>query len=168
MGTLALLKGGVIKRIFAGATMAALVAGSQLSFAQGKPMLRVVVEGVGQEAEACGIQAAAIESTAVRALNKHGIQVSSNSEDPYLYLNVTAYRVMQASRVVGCTTRLGVSVRGHAGAEPLIRGFKSRTGAYVVLCDGGRLLSGSRRDVAAAITKAFEEDIKTCLGELDY
>jgi hypothetical protein len=168
MGTLALLKGGVAKRIFAAATMAALVAGSQLSFAQGKPMLRVVVEGVGQEAEACGIQAAAIESTAVQALKQHGIQVSSDSRDPYLNLNVNAYRVMQASKVVGCTTRLGVSVRGHAGTEPPIRRFKSKAGAYVVLCDAGRLLSGSRRDVAAAVTRAFEEDIKACLGELNY
>lgn len=159
---------GVMKQIFSGAMMTALVAGSQLSFAQGKPTLRIVIEGVGQEAEACGIQAAAIESAAARALKNHGIELSSDSRDPHLYLNVNAYRVMQASRVVGCATRLGVSVRGHAGTESLIRGFKSKAGAYVVLCDAGRLLSGARQEVAAAIPKAFEEDIKTCLADLEY
>ena len=87
---------------------AILLACSAASFAQDKPALRVVVEG---EALECGIKPGAIESSAARALKSHGIQVSSDAKDPYLYVNVNAYRVMQGSTAVGCSTRLGVSVR---------------------------------------------------------
>jgi len=152
----------------AAALCAALLLGSGLALAQGKPMVRVVLEGVGQEASACGIRAAAIESLAVQVLNKHGIQVSADAGHPYLYLNINAYRVMQGSRFVGCTTRLGVSVRASLNANPLVGAIRSKAGAYAVLCDAARLLSGSQRDVAGAVTKAFEEDIASCLGQLSY
>jgi hypothetical protein len=152
---------------FAGVGVAALLI-SQSTLAQEKPALRVVVEGVGPEAVNCGIKASAIEAVAARALKSHGIQVSKDARHPYLYLNVNAYRVMQDQIPVGCTTRLGVSVRSVPEPEPVTRGFKSKAGTYVVLCDAGRLLSGSVREVAGAVTKAFEEDIKSCLGALQY
>ncbi len=47
--------------------LAALAGGAVL--AQGKPSLRILVDGVTREAEACGIRQAAIESTALKALN---------------------------------------------------------------------------------------------------
>ena len=144
---------------------AILLACSAASFAQDKPSLRVVVEGEGLE---CGIKRGTIESTTTRALTSHGIQVSSNAKDPYLYVNVNAYRVMQGSTAVGCTTRLGVSVRATSDPEPQVRGFKSRSATYVVLCEAGRLLSGSQREVPAAVTKALEEDIKNCLAQVSY
>jgi hypothetical protein len=124
-----------------------------------------VVEGEGLE---CGIKRGTIESTTTRALTSHGIQISSNAKDPYLYVNVNAYRVMQGSTAVGCTTRLGVSVRATSDPEPQVRGFKSRSATYVVLCEAGRLLSGSQREVPAAVTKALEEDIKNCLAQVSY
>ena len=136
--------------------------------AQDKPALRVVVEGIGTEAAACGMSQTALESLAVQALGKHGIAASTDPKAPYLYLNVNAYRVMSGAKVVGCTTRLGVSVRASAEAAPAVRGFKSRTGAYVALCDAGRLLSGSLREVPRAVNKAFEEDIQACLNQLSY
>lgn len=136
--------------------------------AQDKPALRVVVEGIGTEAVNCGIRKVPIEALAERALKSHGIQVSKDAKQPYLYLNVNAYRVMQEQVPVGCTTRLGVSVRSVPEAEPVTRGFKSKAGSYVVLCDAGRLLSGGMREVAGAVTKAFEEDIKSCLSQLSY
>jgi hypothetical protein len=136
--------------------------------AQDKPALRVVVEGIGSEAVNCGIRKAPIEALAERALKSHGIRISKDARDPYLYLNVNAYRVMQEQVPVGCTTRLGVSVRANPDAEPAVRAFKSKVGTYVVLCDAGRLLSGAVRDVAGAVTKAFEEDIKSCLAQLSY
>jgi hypothetical protein len=154
-----------MKRVF---LMALLAVSGQTALAQGKPALRVVVEGITAEAQQCGIKKPAIESAAAQALKQHGIQVSTEGSDPHLYLNVNAYRVMQEATVVGCTTRIGVSVRGGADAQPALRGFKSKTGAYVVLCEVGRLLSGAQRDVAAAITKAFQEDIKRCLADLSY
>ena len=82
-----------MKWYFAAAVLAACIDSSQ---AQTGPALRIVVEGVGKEAAACGIKTEAVESTAV-----------------------------------GCTTRLGVSVRGNPDAEPQIRAFRSKAGAYV-------------------------------------
>ena len=145
--------------------LAALVA--QTVLAQNKPSLRILVDGVTREAEACGIRQAAIESTAQKALNQHGIQVSADAKDPYLYLHVNAYRVLQESKAVGCTTRLGVSVRVESDSQPH-GAFRAKSGAYVVLCEAGRLLSGAQREVAAAITKSFQEDIKSCLAQLQY
>ena len=144
---------------------AILLACSAASFAQNKPALRVVVEGEGLE---CGIKRGAVESTAARALTSHGIQISTDAKDPYLYVNVNAYRVMQGSTAVGCTTRLGVSVRAASDPEPQVRGFKSKSATYVVLCEAGRLLSGSQREVPAAVTRSLEEDIKHCLAQLSY
>jgi hypothetical protein len=151
-----------------GCVLAALLALSAAALAQEKPTLRVVVEGVGKEAAGCGIKSGAIESAAARALKERGIQVSSDARDPYLYVNVNAYRVMQGGTAVGCTTRLGVSVRGTPDPEPQVRGFKPKGGMYVVLCDAGRLLSGSQRDVSGAVVRALDEDIKNCLAQLAY
>ncbi len=123
------------------------------------------MEGEGLE---CGIKRGAVESSAARALTSHGIQISTDAKDPYLYVNVNAYRVMQGSTAVGCSTRLGVSVRAAPDPEPQVRGFKSKNATYVVLCEAGRLLSGSQREVPAAVTKALEEDIKHCLAQLSY
>ena len=127
-----------------------------------------MIEGVGREAIECGIKPLALQGAVARALKAHGIAVSEDPKQPYLYINVNAYRVMQGSTVVGCTTRLGVSVRGSPDAEPQLGGYRSKVGAYVVLCEAGRLLSGSQRDVAGAVAKAFEEDIKSCLAQLSY
>lgn len=135
--------------------------------AQDKPALRVVLDGVAQEAAACGIGRPAIEAVATRALRSHGIAVSSDPKGPYLYLNVNAYRVMQGEVAVGCTTRLGVSVRA-ATAGDAVRGFRPKGGAYAVACEAGRLLSGAQREMAGAVTKAFEQDIKACLAQLSY
>lgn len=135
--------------------------------AQDKPALRVVLDGVAQEAAACGIVAPAIEAVATRALGSHGIAVSSDPRAPYLYLNVNAYRVMQGSVAVGCTTRLGVSVRA-ATAGDAVRGFRPKGGTYAVACEAGQLLSGAQREMGSAVVKAFEQDIKTCLAQLSY
>ncbi|HEX7220643.1 MAG TPA: hypothetical protein VF280_15645 [Burkholderiales bacterium] len=137
------------------------------ALAQDKPALRIVVDGVVKEAAACGLGVPAIEAVATRTLKSHNIAVSKNPADPYLYLNVNAYRVMQGADVVGCTTRIGVSVRGAAG-EGTVRGFKPKADAYVVVCEAGRLLSGAQRDIVAAVTRAFEQDIKSCLSQLSY
>jgi hypothetical protein len=145
--------------------LAALLSGT--AFAQGKPALRLVVDGLGNEAAACGISGPAIQAVAARTLKSHGIAISTDAAHPYLYVNVNAYRVMQADTVVGCTTRLGVSVRA-ASSEGGVRGFKAKNEAHVVVCEAGRLLSGAQRELAAAVNKAFEQDIKACLAQLSY
>jgi hypothetical protein len=141
---------------------------SPIAFAQDKASLRIVVDGVAQEAVACGIGRPALEALAARTLKANGVAVSSDARHPYLYLNVNAYRVMQGSTVVGCTTRLGVSVRAAAAGEHGVPGFKPKGEAYVVVCESGRLLSGAQREMAGAVSQAFEADIKTCLSQLTY
>lgn len=135
--------------------------------AQDKPALRVVVDGMAQEAAACGISHGAIESAGGRALRSRGIAVSADPKDPYLYLHVNAYRVMQGSTAVGCTTRIGVSVRAAAPGDA-VRGFRTRGGAYAVACEAGQLLSGAQREMGAAVAKAFEQEIRACLGQLSF
>lgn len=136
--------------------------------AQDKPVLRVVVEGVGQEAAACGLGVPVLEAVATRTLKAHGVGVTRDPKAAYLYLNVNAYRVLQGSAVVGCTTRIGVSVRSTAAAEGAVRGFRPKTHAYVVVCEEGRLLSGAMHEITAAVTQGLEQDIKSCLGQLAY
>ena len=143
----------------------ALFAGAAL--AQDKPSLRIVIEGLTKEAAGCGLGTPAIEAVATRTLKSHGIAVTKDPAAPSLYLNVNAYRVMQGSDVVGCTTRIGVSVRGAAG-DGTVRGFKPKTEAYVVVCEAGRLLSGAQREIVGAVMRAFEQDIKGCLSQLSY
>lgn len=137
------------------------------ALAQDKPALRIVVDGVVKEAAACGLGVPAIEAVATRTLKSHNIAVSKNPADPYLYLHVNAYRVMQGADVVGCTTRIGASVRAAAG-EGTVRGFKPKVEGYVVVCEAGRLLSGAQREIVAAVMRAFEQDIKSCLSQLSY
>lgn len=136
--------------------------------AQDKPVLRVVIEGVGQEAAACGIGVPALEAVATRTLRTHGVAVTRDPGAPYLYLNVNAYRVLQGSAVVGCTTRIGVSVRATAAAAGAVRGFRPKTHAYMVVCEEGRLLSGATHEMTAAVTRGLEQDIRSCLGQLAY
>lgn len=137
------------------------------ALAQDKPALRIVVDGVVREAAACGLGVPAIEAVAARTLRSHDIAVSKNPADPYLYLHVNAYRVMQGVDVVGCSTRIGVSVRAGAG-QGTVPGFKPKGEAYVVVCETGRLLSGAQREIVMAVTRAFEQDIKSCLSQLSY
>jgi hypothetical protein len=144
-----------------------LLAQAAVALAQSKPSLRILVDGVTKEAEACGIRQAAIESTALKVLNERGVQVSADAKDPYLYLHVNAYRVLQDAKAVGCTMRLGVSVRVDTDSQPY-GAFRAKSGAYVVLCEAGRLISGAQREVAGAIAKSFQEDIKSCLAQLQY
>jgi hypothetical protein len=151
-----------------GGLLAFLLALAAPAVAQAPPALRVVVEGLGTEAVNCGIKKSAVESIAARALKSHGIQHSKDERQPYLYLNINAYRVMQNQTPVGCTTRLGVSVRAIPEREPVVRGFRSKAATYLVLCEAGRLLSGALREVAAAVTSALEEDIKSCFAQLTY
>jgi hypothetical protein len=138
------------------------------SAAQDKPSLRVVLEGVGQEAAACGLGTQAIQAVALRTLKSHGINTSQDARDPYLYLHLNAYRVMQGADIVGCTTRIGVSVRARVSADAALRGLKPKGEAYVVACESGRLLSGAVREMAGAVAKGFEQDIKSCLSQLSY
>jgi hypothetical protein len=130
--------------------------------------LRIVVDGAGSEAAACGIGTPAIQALAERALKSHAIQVSQDARDPYLYLHVNAYRVMQGADIVGCTTRIGVSVRARVSADAALRGLKPKGETYVVACESGRLLSGAVREMAGAVAKGFEQDIKACLSQLSY
>ena len=139
-----------------------------VAFAQDTPALRLIIDGLAQEAAACGIGGPALEAVAARTLKAHGVALSTDARDPYLYLHVNAYRVMQGSTVVGCTTRLGVSVRAAVSGEGAVRAFKPKGEAYVVVCESGRLLSGARREMAGAVAKGFEDEIKSCLSQLSF
>jgi len=136
--------------------------------AQEERTLRVVVEGVGREAAACGIGIPALEAVAARTLKTYGVAVTRDPTAAYLYLNVNAYRVLQGSAVVGCTTRIGVSVRSAASAGGVLRGFRPKTHAHLVVCEEGRLLSGALHEMTAAVTRGLEQDIKSCLGQLSH
>jgi len=136
--------------------------------AQDKASLRVVVDGVGAEATACGLSTQAIQAVGRQSLESHGVSISQDARHAYLYLHVNAYRVMQGADIVGCTTRIGVSVRARVSADAVLRGFKPKGDAYVVACEAGRLISGAVREMAGAVAKGFEQDIKSCLSQLSY
>jgi hypothetical protein len=37
-----------------------------------------------------------------------------------------------------------------------------------VACEAGQLLSGAQREMGAAVAKAFEQEIRACLGQLSF
>jgi hypothetical protein len=152
---------------FALRALLALLLCAAPALAQEKPKLRLAIDGVGSEASACGIGEPAIQAVGTRTLKALGIPISSDPSDPYVYINVNAYRVTQGADVVGCAMRLGVSVRA-AVPDGAVRGLKPKGQAYLVLCEAGRLLSGAQRDLAAAVSRALEEDLKACFRQVEY
>jgi hypothetical protein len=79
----------------------------------GLTALGVVVEGVGPEAEKCGLKQDVVEAAVSRSLSGAGLRVALNTdEDSYLYVHV-----MTAAVSTGfCTSRYDASVYTHVAA----------------------------------------------------
>ncbi len=89
----------------------------------GLTSLGLVVEGVGPEAEHCGIRPAAVEAAASKALTDAGLKVVRNTDnDTYLYVNVNT----TAMSTGFCFTRYDVYLYSHTtatmsyGARPVL------------------------------------------------
>jgi hypothetical protein len=89
----------------------------------GLSSLGLVVEGIGPEAEHCGIKQGAIETAASKALSDSGLKVVRNTDnDTYLYINVNT----TAMSTGFCFTRYDVYLYSHTtatmsyGARPVL------------------------------------------------
>jgi hypothetical protein len=138
------------------------------AFAQGKPSLQVVVENPGRYARICGIQEASLESIATLTLRNNGIQVPSSSTNPFLHLSVNLQTVETGAETLGCAANVHVTVRYIAPGKPLYGGFKSRHGSTIELCEHGTLITASPSDIWRMVSRSVEEQVKLCLGSLEY
>jgi hypothetical protein len=135
---------------------------------QTKPTLQVLVEDLPPDAQICGVNESSVKSISALTLRNNGIQAAASSTNPYLYVNITATRVVQGDRVLGCAVYYDVSVRG--SVPNTLRDFKARESTFsaILICRSSRLVVESVSTVASSVTRRIEEEIKLCLGKLEY
>jgi hypothetical protein len=75
----------------------------------------IVVEGVGEQAAACGLSGDGIETSITKQLTDAGFTVHKNqSDDAYVYINVVTGSLPSGS----CVSRYDASIYTHAAAKP--------------------------------------------------
>lgn len=140
-----------------------LIAFPLVASAQQKPVLRIMVEELDAEAIRCGITESAIESIAALTLRNNGILVSSKA-DPFLYVVINAMDIGNSR----CVINLGVSVNVFRRQTP-IGGFNSRSGvATIEFCRQSVVGHTSQSRGAIFVSQGLENQIKICLGNLEY
>jgi hypothetical protein len=151
--------------VIAFGTLCSLLASA--AFAQAKPSVGLVIERVGRYAETCGIQESSIESIAALTLRNNGIQVRKGS-DPFLYIAVNAQSVEVGNRTLGCALNVSVRVESFLLQNTPVSGFKARLLPSVMMCHSAILITASLLNAAGMASDAIEQQIKLCLGQLEY
>jgi hypothetical protein len=135
--------------------------------AQQKPSLQVLVEELDPDARICGLSKSSIEPIAMLTLRNNGIHVVPMS-NPFLYVHATVLVMRRGSEVIGCAVSSRVDVRALLPQKRL-SGVKSRGSmAATVLCETSSLMSGPSSGMESQYFNSLEQDIKLCLGKLDY
>jgi hypothetical protein len=125
--------------------------------------MRVVVEVLDADALACGIQTASVESLTALTLRNNGVRpvMPPGRASPFIYVRPV---VIRGGSV--CIVSLTISVRDDGGSHS-VGGVKRSDGFHVlVLCEASALFTGTTATLA--FTNRLEEQIKLCLGKLDY
>ena len=139
--------------------------------AQEKPRLHVAVEQLGRSALACGIDQSSIESIAALTLRNNGIHPSVQSTNPFLNVQVAVQPARTGNNLLGCFLNIDVSVRGLREGSDIhmsMGQFKARVVAAHLLCEAGHSVVGAVSETPSLLTRALEQSIKLCLGELEY
>lgn len=140
--------------------------------AQQRPRLAVLVQQLDEEAARCGIYTSSIESIAALTLRNNGILADTGITNPALYVLTTVYAAQDTRGVVRrCVFGLMVSVRGFRSSDSArapIGGFNSRGRTFSVLCEHGGTFVSSQSDAGTFLAQHLENNIKLCLGDLEY
>jgi len=144
-----------------------LVASTDALAQQQRPQLRVLVEDLDEVAAKCGVSKSQLESIATLTLRNNGIQVVNETTNPFLAV-VTTF-IPTAAR--GCAFYTRVSVQGLSQSD-IAKGpigvFKARSRSHTVLCEQSALRIGPKVGIMGDMTEELENNIKQCLGQLDY
>jgi hypothetical protein len=142
--------------------LSALLSSTTLAAENVRPSLQVQV-ALGERAAQCGIDKQSIESIAALTLRNNGIRAAKERTEPYLYISAAV-----GPKGAGCMANLLVSVR-------VIDFFAGRGGfairdklAAVILCNSDSVLRARHGEMATTFNSALEDQIKVCLGQLDY
>jgi len=119
---------------------------------KGLSSLGVVVEDLGAEAVACGLQQSAIEAAAVKSLSSAGLKVVQNTdEDTYLYVHV----ITAASQTGTCFSRYDAYIYSNTAAK-LSYGSRPALVQVSLLHKGGMATSATRGH-GEAVTRAIAQ-----------
>jgi hypothetical protein len=137
--------------------------------AQIRPALSLVTDGIDSDANACGVTQSAIESITGLTLRNNGIEFVLRRPEAggaYLYVNFNVIQMPVGGTRV-CVMSLGVRVQQHS-LEQLAPPFKSRRPTSVLLCDKASIFYMPSHVAASRAAANLENQIKQCLGDLDY
>jgi hypothetical protein len=123
--------------------------GSEL---RGLSSLGVVIEGLSQAAESCGLKEKAIESLVTRSLTDAGLKVVTNSdEDTYLYV-----RIVTTAMTTGfCFSRYDAILYTNAMATPTYGSAQALV--QIELLRNGGLAGGGATQHAESVTSSLRQ-----------
>lgn len=123
--------------------------GSEL---RGLASLGVVIEGLSQAAESCGLKEKAIESLVTRSLRDAGLRVATNSdEDTYLYV-----RIVTTAMTTGfCFSRYDAILYTNAMATPTYGSAQALV--QIELMRNGGLAGGGASQHAESVTSSLRQ-----------
>ena len=137
---------------------------SVAAVAQQRPSLAVLVEDIDSDGIRCGLSKSALESIATLTLRNNGIQVGSDFRGPYLAVETTAL----PNGNTGCVVNITMKIKTIRLPDAISIIKPRRDYLEVIFCYQGNLLMGANAGMAKRVNDALENQIKICLGTLDY
>lgn len=131
------------------------------AYAQSKPQLAVVLDGIDADAKQCGIEENTITSAANLVLRQNGVSVG-NLTDPYLYINVNVL----PSTTGQCVFSLSVDILASTN-QRTVGAFTARS-PDLVLCRKGNIARVDRINAPSRAMDIVERLTKVCLGSLSF
>lgn len=128
--------------------------------------LNVVVENLDENAQRCGLSSDALTSRARLALRAGKVDVASSAIG-YLYVRVTAQFGSS-----GCTADVSVAIKQPAmlASNAEFRSADGTRGGFIMaeVCKEANLLAGPRSTFSNQIEVEVEQEVRNCLGSLEY
>lgn len=130
--------------------------------AQKKPSLSILIEGLSEHAQKCGVTTDNMRAPAVLILRQNRIDVASKNTYPFLYINLTIY-ISGAS----CVYNLLVSIHSIQSAQER-NGFRANKSEGVDLCHEGYTGAVPVNRTSTVVTEQIEKLLKQCLADISY
>lgn len=128
---------------------------------KGLTRLRVVIEGLGAQAAACGLTEAALEAAVTGELKSAGFTVLTNAdEDSYVYVNVITGSLSTGS----CVSRFDVNVYTHTTARLAYQ--PSPVLVQVSLLHRGGINASAAAGHGAAVVKSVSEYVDEFIARI--
>jgi hypothetical protein len=128
---------------------------------RGLKSLGILVEDLGAEAAACGLNRDALEEALARRLSAGGLTVRKNSdEDTYVYVNI----ITNSTPGAGCVSRYDAFLYTHATAKLSYR--EQPVLVQVSLMHRGGIGSSTAAGHAAAVSRGLENYIDLFLTQI--